>query len=86
MADRVANPETRSYIVRLCGAGTPSAEVWFMIDPAELARSLVQRLHAELEATAANDAVWIDELERRRRELAAEGERLLERMKLAAGA
>ena len=52
----------------------------------DFAADLVHRLKAEHRAKVAGDAVWLDELERRRGELAAEGRRLMQRIKRSAGA
>ena len=51
--------------------------VLYMIDVAHLANDLLQELEARRAAAAAADAIWIDELEQRRRHLAAETARLL---------
>jgi hypothetical protein len=50
----------------------------------DTADNLVNRLAAEHAAAAAGDAVWLDELERRRRELAAAGKRIMQRIRRAA--
>ena len=77
---------TRFSTVGLALVGTRSADIPAMVDPAELAKALVDRLHDEHVTAIAGDAVHIDELERRRGELAREAERLLERIKRAANA
>ena len=52
-----------------------------MVDVEQLTSQLIDRLRAE---AANDDATWIDELERRRRELAAETDEIMARVKRAA--
>jgi hypothetical protein len=62
----------------------PDARPISMRKPAEPASTIVQSLQAEHAALAAHDAVWIDELDERRRKLAAYCAQLLEDVRRAA--
>jgi len=55
-----------------------------MRKPAQPASAVVESLQAELAALVASDAAFIDELDRRRRELAADCAQLLECARRAA--
>ena len=58
---------------------------WFMVKPAELVSAILRTLEEEHAAAVAGFSVWLDELERRRCQIAAEGAEIRERAKRAAG-
>jgi hypothetical protein len=56
-----------------------------MLDLDRFTSGLVQRAKAEHAATVAHDDRWVEELERRRRDIAMAGERILQRARSGAG-